>query len=87
MTEESEQFSRLVSSTTRTIHNFNNDPKRNQRSWIATCRVMHKSVLHVKANWQRKQQINYTPCLDDNKFKNEELETVGELCDVRAQNV
>ena len=41
-------------------------------------------------NWQRKRQQLYkvsTPCLDDDTFKKEELEKVGQLSDVCSQIV
>ena len=51
---------------------------------------MHKDVLNDTANWQIKTTGKLhrvpTPCLDDHQFRNEELETVGELFEVCAHN-
>ena len=86
MTEESEQFHRLASS----IHNFKSD-KRNQRSWSCDMQghaqkcVARFCELAMKTT--DKLHTISTPRLDDKKFKNDELETVGDLCDVRARIV
>ena len=52
---------------------------------------MRKNAWKDIANWRRKRQRQLytvsTPCLDDHNFKEEELETVGDLAKVCSQIV
>ena len=56
-----------------------------------TGKVTPKSALKDVVNWRRKRQRQLytvsTPCLDDHNFKEEELETVGDLAKVCSQIV
>ena len=48
---------------------------------------MHRSVWSDIASWRTKQYKLTTSCLDDHHFKEEELESVGELTQVCSQIV
>ena len=50
---------------------------------------MLKNVLNGTVNWQTRKvkqlcRVSH-PCLDDHQFKQEELESIGELSEVRSQ--
>ena len=57
---------------------------------LMTWKVTRRNVWKGIANWEMKQLSSCTvstPCLDDRLFKEEELETVGELSTVCSQIV
>ena len=60
-------------------------PLRGPMTW----KDMLENALSDTANWQTKRQQLYkvsSRCLDDDQFKKEDLESVGELSKVCSQN-
>ena len=52
VSEMSELLNKLVSFSGSTTAKLNNDIRRNVINGVATCKIIHKIVLNVIANWQ-----------------------------------
>ena len=77
--DKSELFNKLISSSTITTKNFNNDAIHNVTSWCydlqgraQKCVECCCALVNEATNKLHKEA---TPCLNDHQFKNDELQT------------
>ena len=88
VTEKSELLNQLVSSCTSTTTEFNYDTKRNVTSWSYDMQGHAPQCVERYCELGNRTTITLsTPCLDENQFKHENVETVGEPSQVCLQNV